>query len=305
VTEPVAITDPALLERLTMPDDAFLEYFIGLLANFPPREWTSEIFERGLRYPWYRPQRSYLLRDEQVELLDDLAPARRGDVLARHAGVESCRVPLLAFGSNVAPKNLAIKLAHHTEPEDREVLVLAGELHDLDVVASAAVTVYGAMPATLAASPGTAVRAAVLLVTATQLTTLTWGEMPYRLGRLHGAPFLVENGIEGLALDAPLAYVSRWGAFAPDGDPVALAAVPASGRSLTAWTQRELLDRVAALVLGPDGGGAEALTRAIFAGPSEVAPKALPVLRPLAQPFDFPGWAPIAPDGTLDRDRRR
>ena len=284
------VDDPALLERLALSDEEFLEHFLGLIANFPPREWTPELFERGLRYPWYRPQRSYVLRDGEVELIHDLEPGQREDVLARFAG----RVPLLAFGSNVAPKNLTIKLAHHELPDDREVLVLAGELRDFDVVAAAAVAVYGAMPATLAVSPGTAVRAALLLVTGTQLTTLTWGEMPYRLGRLHGASFVVEDGLAGLELGEPLAFVSRWGGFAPDGDPVALAAVPATGRRLPAWTQRELLDRASALVLGPDGGGAEALTRAIFAGIGDVAPKILTALRPLSRRFEFSGWAPIA-----------
>src|SRR3712207_7808731 len=123
----VAITDPALLERLTLSDEAFLEHFLGLVQNFPAREWTAEAFERGLRYPWYRPQRSYLLRDGEVELLHEMDGKRRDEVLGRQAG----RFPLLAFGSNVAPKNLTIKLAHHQEAEDREVLVLAGELHEL------------------------------------------------------------------------------------------------------------------------------------------------------------------------------
>ena len=303
MTAPPAITDPALLERLAMPDEAFLEHFLGLIANIPPREWTPELFERGLRYPWYRPQRSYVLRDERAELLHDLDPKRRATVLARHLPADAGRVPLLAFGSNGAPKNLALKLAHHPEPEDREVLVLAGELHHLDVVAAASVTIYGAMPATLAASPGTAVRAAVLLVTTTQLTTLTWGEMPYRLGRLHGAPFVVEDGVEGLELDAPLAFVIRWGSFAPDGDPIALAAVPATTRTLPACTQHELLECVAALLLGADGGGAEALTRAIFSGPAMMAPRVRDALRAHAQPFDFPGWKPIAPDGSLAPQR--
>ncbi|MDQ3741436.1 MAG: hypothetical protein M3389_10900, partial [Actinomycetota bacterium] len=242
MTAAAGITDPALLERLRMPDEVFAEHFRGLVANFPAREWSQEAFERGLRYPWYRPARSYLLRDGEHRLLHELAPEERAAVVERHVGEGSGRAPLLAFGSNAAPRNLAIKLAHHEDAADREVLVLAGELHELDVVAAASVAIYGAMPATLAASPGTAVRAAVLLVTAKQLTTLTWGEIPYRLGRLDGAPFTVEGGFEGLRLDAPLAYVSRWGAFAPDGEAVALAAVPATGRRLAAATQRELID---------------------------------------------------------------
>jgi hypothetical protein len=299
VARRVAVTDPALLERLALPDEAFYEHFLALVANFPPREWTSESFERGLRYPWSRPQRSYLLRDGRTELLHELDAEQRGALLARHAGPRSVRFGLLAFGSNAAPKNLAIKLAHHPEPDEREVLALTGELHGLDVAASAAVSIYGAMPATLTASPGTAVRAALLLVTAKQLTTLAWGEIPYRLGRLSGAPFVLDEGVGDLAFDAPLAFVSRWGAFAPDGDPIALAAVRARDRTLPAWTQRELLDRASAVVLGPDGGGAEGITRAVCAGAAEMAAQALPALRTLARPFDFDGWAPLGADGTL------
>jgi hypothetical protein len=299
VVAPVAITDPALLERLALPDEVFVDHLLELIANFPAREWTPEQFERGLRYPWYRPERSYLLREGEPHLLHELDPGERARTLERHAGAGSGRVSLLAFGSNAAARNLAIKLAHHTEPEDREVLVLAGALHELDVVACAAVAVYGAMPATLAPSPGTGVRAALLRVTATQLTTLAWGEMPYRLGRLRGAPFVVEDGVEGLELDAPLAFISRWGAFAPDGVPLALAAVPATGRRFPAATQRELVDRAADIVLGPEGGGAEALTRRVFADTSATARRTLPALRPYAQPFAFPGWTPMASDGTF------
>jgi hypothetical protein len=230
--------------------------------------------------------------------LHELDATRREAVLERHVAPAGERVGLLAFGSNAAPKNLTLKLAHHHEPEDREVLVLAGELHDLDVVASASVTVYGAMPATLVASPGTSVRAALMLVTATQLTTLTWGEMPYRLGRLRGAPFTVEDGVAGFQVESPLAYVSRWGAFVPDGSPAPLAAMPGRGRSRT-WTQRELLDRAAEIVLGPDGGGAEALMRTLHADVAAMAARALPLLRNYAEPFDHPSWIPIGPDGTV------
>ena len=273
----VEIIDAALLERLRLTDEAFFEAFMGMAGNFPPREWTREGFDRGLRYPWYRPEGSYLLRDGEAVPLDGAAPVIGAD-----------RVPLLAFGSNVAPKNLAMKLAHHDRPEDREVLVLAGALHELDVVAAASVTLYGAMPATLAASPGTRVRAAVLLVNAVQLTTLTWGEMPYRLGRLEGSPFVSDEHAE---LDAPLAFVSRWGAFTPDGEPAPLAAIPAEGRRWRAWTQRELLDRAAAIVFGD--GDAESVTKALAAEFATAGPRVLSGLRGHAQRFDFAGWEPI------------
>jgi hypothetical protein len=263
-----------------------VDYFLELVSHFPAREWTRRSFEHGLRYPWTRPDRSYLLRDGETHLLHELDEAERAAILERHIGPAAERVALLAFGSNVAPKNLAVKLAHHAEPEDREVLVLAGELHDLDVVACAAVAVYGAMPATLAASPGTKVRAAVMLVNATQLTTLTWGEMTYLIGRLQGARFTAEDAVQGVELDSPLAFVSRWGAFAPE-------------RRSPAWTQQELVDRAAELVLGSDGGGAEALTRIGCRDVAAMAARVLPALRPYARPFEFPGWTRIAPDGTL------
>jgi hypothetical protein len=294
-----AITDSQLLERLTLPDEAFVDHYLELVSHFPAREWTRRSFEHGLRYPWTRPERSYLLRDGETELLHELGEAGRAAVLERHLAPAAGRVALLAFGSNVAPKNLAVKLAHHAEAEDREVLVLAGELHDLDVVAAAAVAVYGAMPGTLAASPGTNVRAAVMLVTATQLTTLTWGEMTYAIGRLQGARFTVEDAVRGVELDSPLAFVSRWGAFAPDGVAAPLAAISATGRPAAAWTQQELLDRAAGHVLGREGGGAEALTRSLFRDIAATAARILPALRPYAQRFEFPGWTPIAPDGTL------
>lgn len=66
---PVAITDPELLERQTLPDEHFVDYFLKLIATFPAREWNEEAFERGLRYPWRRPERSYLLRDGATVLL--------------------------------------------------------------------------------------------------------------------------------------------------------------------------------------------------------------------------------------------
>jgi hypothetical protein len=291
---PVAITDPELLARQALPDEDFLDHFVGLLAHIPPREWTRESFEHGLRYPWTRPERSYLLRDGEALLLHELAPAEREATLQRHVGP---RAPLIAFGSNAAPKNLALKLAHHEDPEDREVLVLYGELHDLDVVAAAAVAFYGAMPATLTASPGTSVSAALLLVNAAQLTTLTWGELPYRIGRLHGAGFTVEEGVEPFDVGSPLAFVSRWGAFAPDGAPAPLAAVAGRDRRSPAWEQRELLDRVAQIVLGEGGG--EALLRALVTDVAGMAARAIPVLREYAQPFEFPGWVAIGPDGRL------
>src|SRR6185312_14624235 len=100
--------------------------------------------------------------------------------LSGSAETKSERYPLLGFGSNGSPETLMLKFAHLSE-QDRHVLVVAGDLYDFDVGAAAAVTFYGSLPGTIFASPGTAVRASVLWVTAAQLVALTWTEITYRL----------------------------------------------------------------------------------------------------------------------------
>jgi hypothetical protein len=192
------------------------------------------------------------------------------------------RHPILAFGSNAAPTTLARKFAHFEDPRDREVLVLAGDLHDFDVGAAATVAIYGAMPATLFESPGTAVRAAVLYTTDAQATQLTWSELSYRFGRLDEVRF-------GDKTISVLAYANRFGAFAPDGHPLALAAVPARDRSAPALTQRELLDRAAGLMGLAD---ADAVVHAVHEDPARVFALVREYVRPRALPFASERWTP-------------
>ncbi len=251
------ITEPLLLERLAMDDAAFRAFMRETFAGVPPRPYSPEVLSRALGYPWERPAASFLLEGEDHVLLADLPLARREALLAapwaalggprRHA--------VLAIGSNGSPRRLATKLAHLAE---RDVLVLAGELSDTDVGAAAHPTAYGSMPATLFPSPGTAVRAAVLWVTPAQLTQLTWTEISYRLEPATG--FVADDGVR---VDELLVFASRWGPFAPDREPVALAAVPARGRRAPAWTQEQLLDRAARTMLGDEARAAD-LVRALF-----------------------------------------
>jgi len=222
-----------------------------------PREPAEGALDKALGYPWERPGGSFVLRGEEVELLPG------DDAEARDAIVESFtgeRHPLLAFGGNAAPTWLAAKFAHFAEEGDRTVLVLSGTLHDFDVGPAASVSPIGYMPATLFASPGTSVPAALVWATPTQVTQLTWSEIPYRLGRLDGARFTLDAG-EATVEDL-FAYVHRLGSFCIDGSPVALAAVPAAGRTATAMTQQQLLDHVATLVLAP-GADAGDLVQAV------------------------------------------
>lgn len=294
--EPVwpPITEPELLARLALDDEAFHDHLAAIVGAFPARELTREALERGLRYPWERPGRSYVLRDGDVELLDDLGPDDRARTIA---ACTRDRHPLVAIGANAAPRALARKLAHFEDPVDRTALVLMGELHGLDVGPSSTVAVYGAMPATLFPSAGTAVRAAVQWLTPDQATQLTWSELSYRLGHLEDAAFTPDEA--GADVHGLFGYVSRFGHHHVGGEPVALAAVPARGRTARAMTQRELLDHVAPLLLGP-GADTEALVAALFADPAAAVARVREVLWRAGVPFPPERFTPLPAGGDDD-----
>jgi hypothetical protein len=252
------ITEPELLERLALDDAPFIAGMHKLWSALGPREYQPSAFHRAVGYPWDRPASSYILRGEDVELLDEIDPGKRASIV-RDFTAE--RHPLLSFGGNAAPIWLTTKFAHFPDEEDRTALVLAGDLHDFDVGAAASLAPVGYMPATLFASPGTVVRAAIVWATAAQVTQLTWSEIPYRFGRLDDAHFVMDEA--DVEVDQIFAYVHRLGSFCIDGSPVALAAVPATDRTATAMTQEQLLEVAAHMVIGPDAR-AEDLVRAIY-----------------------------------------
>jgi hypothetical protein len=280
------ITEPELLERLALSDEQFATLTHTLAAAWGKREFQPALFERALGYPWARPAGSYLLRDDGFELLDDLDPAERESTVRSFT---TGRYPLLSFGGNAAPEWLAAKFAHFPDEANRTVLVLTGDLHGVDVGAAATPSILGYMPATLFASPGTAVRAAVLWTTAAQVTQLTWSELGYRLGRLDDAHFVMDEA--DVQVDDIFAYIHRLGAFCIDGAPVALAAIPAANRTVPALTQEELLETVAQLVIAPDAR-AEDLVRAIFEDMAGVIARASETVWPSSQQLLSP-WTPL------------
>jgi hypothetical protein len=174
----------------------------------------AAILQRALRYPHEAPERSFVLRAGRVHDADQAAV----DELARE--------PLLAYGANCSPEMLAMKLGADPDP----LLAERTTLRDHDVVYSAHVSLYGAVPATLAPSPGTEVAAFVLRLTPAQRRALDATEPNYEAATVAGWP----------------AYLSRHGALELDGSRVALAAVPAGGRVLPSLDEREVLERVAA-----------------------------------------------------------
>lgn len=181
---------------------------------------AAAILERALAYPYAAPDRSYLYRDGEAHDLPEDGPDLAG------------RTSLLSYGANSAPEALARKLA----PLPGVGLpVLRGELDGFDVVYSAHVSPYGAVPATLIESPGTTAPVSVLHPTIEQRGLLTASEPNYDLVEV--------NGIA--------AYRSKHGYLQLDGSPVALAAVRSSGRTLPELDQPAILERVRAR-LDPD-----------------------------------------------------
>ena len=284
------IAEPELLDRLALDNGHFAAFFQDVIAAWPRREFDPEAFEHALGYPFERPPGSYILRGEDVEMLKDVDGAKRESVIA--AFTEN-RYPIVSFGANAAPDRLSMKFGHFDDEADREVLVLAGDLHELDIGAVASVPLLGYMPAALFASPGTAVRAAVIWVTLAQVTQLAWSELSYRLGRLEEARFEVDEA--NLEIEDVFAFVSRLGALCIDGAPVALAAVPARNRTAAALTQLELLDAVALLALGP-GAGAKDLARAACEDMRGVLARVSETVWPSAQQLSS-HWTPFPASG--------
>jgi hypothetical protein len=172
------------------------------------------ILKRALTYPYATPERSYLFRGGRVEEL--------GEGFDRDG-----RTPLLSYGANAAPEALALKLA----PLPGVPLpVLRSELRDYDVVYSAHVSPYGAVPATLLERPGTVAPVFVLYPTAEQHALLTATELNYDLVTI--------GDVE--------AYRSKHGCLELDGSPVALAPVCSRGRNLPELDQPAVLERVRA-----------------------------------------------------------
>jgi hypothetical protein len=286
------IDDAELLERLALTQDGFHAYVRRLFEAVPPRAYEEAALEYALGYPWERPPGSYrLAEDGAVEPLAELGAGEREGVVRSFAAAAG-RQPLLAIGSNAAPAALRRKFAHFEEAGDRTVLVLTGRLHEFDVGAAPQPAIYGAMPATIFPSPGTRVAAALLWVTPAQFTQLTWSEVGYRLGRLRTRFEVAETAD---TFDEVLVFVSRFGAFCVDGEPVALAAIPATGRTAIALTQRQLLDAAAVLALGEDAD-AEALVRASCEGMGALAARVAETVWLHSRPFASERWTPFPAD---------
>jgi hypothetical protein len=190
---------------------------------------AAAILRRALAYPYATPGRSYLYRGGEAHELPSGGP----DL--------SARTPLLSYGANSAPEALARKLA---ALPGVELPVMRAELDGFDVVYSAHVSPYGAVPATLVESPGTTTPVFVLHPTAEQRALLTASEPNYDLVELPVSFAMRTKPATRLIA----AYRSKHGCLQLDGSPVALAAVRSAGRTLPELDEPAVLERVRAHV---------------------------------------------------------
>lgn len=274
------ILDQNLAGRLAMEEVDFAALAERLGSRLGGRPIEDGDFERALRYPWERPVESFFMQDGSVQLLES-----GDDLLGIDLG-EAERFPLIAFGSNGAPGVLSSKLSVLNE-DQRDVLVLTGALQGYDVVASAHVALYGAMPATIVPSAETSARAGLLMVTAEQFTALTRTEFNYAVARIDGRAFAPD--LDWPTPEAVFAYVSRNGAFTISGEHVGLKAVPATQRECHEFEQEHVLDAAAELIIGPASSAFDVVRETIadYAWSIEVA---RPVLAAVTNPFSPEDW---------------
>jgi len=181
---------------------------------------------RALGYPYAAHGGDFLFREGTAQ---PLPPGHAIDGLT----------PVIAVGSNRAPAQLARKFAEMAVA----VPVTRLQAHDVDVVHAAHIAGYGAVPATLAASPGTV---AELWITWLDDTTLARMDATEAVGvnydRVSVALRWTDPGPRSPG--RALLYAARRGLLRLDGEPVALAAIPAEGRRFRAMTQEQLLRRL-------------------------------------------------------------
>ena len=121
---------------------------------------------------------------------------------------------------------------------------------DHDVVYSAHISSYGAIPATIVVSTGTVAEVSVAWLNDRQLARMDETE---QIGVNYLRPELtdIELTVPGRpVLRGAVAYVSKRGALKVNGAAVALAEIKAEGRRLVAWEQMAARRHVAGLVGG-------------------------------------------------------
>ena len=269
----------------------------------PPLAETVEIAKR---YPFPRPGYSFLYLDsealpllslsvslEEAEIEVDGRSVPAGTLLRQRGIAQAAplgqRTPVLAYGANAAPERLRRKFA----PIAQAVFpVLQARFHDFDVVHAAHISSYGAVPATIAYSPGTVCDIAVTCLDERELARMHETELR-RQTYLFGLLSNIRLEPDFLpAMDAASSYVSAFGHIAPEGEPLALAAIRAEGRRFRTCSQTEALRTIQAM-LGVPGPLDAFIQEAI--DDDSVRRQRTTLLKAQARPFSYANFTPTAP----------
>lgn len=188
---------------------------------------------RAFLYPYAAPDRDFLFSAGQV------SPLTKQKVRVQTAD----RIPVLAVGSNRAPAQLTRKFSHQNISD--VIPVTLGWMMHHDIVYSTHVSGYGAVPATLAPSPGTRVRVAVTWLSAGQLAHMHVTEsvpVQYQYVGLHGRDVELDCG---LTVDNIGMYQSSSGYVFGQQDTFALSAIRAEARRYPALSQWDIMAHIA------------------------------------------------------------
>ena len=183
---------------------------------------------RARDYPYAIPRESYVYRVHGVDAFD---PAlTRG------------RAPVLAIGSNQSPVRLAQKFgpdASHVIPVQR------ARLEHFDIVYSAHLSSYGAVPAMLQVSEGSVVTLMVTWLDEAQLEIMHESEVSaanYAYAELNDVCVQFDDG---RTHERAFVYVSRRGSLRDSsGEAIALRAIACKRRRFRSMTTTEVLEEV-------------------------------------------------------------
>ena len=182
-------------------------------------------------YPFGIPENSYVLGREGV---------RECGCMPSFAG----RSAVIASGSNASPERLMAKYADLPHLLDEPICVVRGQLHNFDVVYSAHIASYGAIPATLAHLPSAVADVFVTWLTNAQLDHMHKTEavgVNYDFVKLTGIDLICDSGA---GMTKAHAYISKHGCLNNAGNPIPLSEISATGRQWHAMSQEQVLNHV-------------------------------------------------------------
>ena len=234
---------------------------------------SAAAIAHALGYPFGIPTGSYLFAEGRPVDFDGSDPAAGG------------RVPVLAFGANASPVGLEQKLG--ARAAGARVPVVAGALHDFDVVHSAHVAPYGSIPGALQHCPGAVAAVHVVYLLPEELAEVHRSEPNYVFACVREIDLRLEGGAHA---DEMHAYITRHGCLRLDGAPVGVAAVPVAGRTWPTLDQPGMLAAARDRLAPKDELNEFVLAQA---GDAEIAAARTTALREDAIPFAWTEWEEV------------